>query len=211
MENTKTLSIIAIGTEVINGEVLNSNATWLAAKVDDLGFEVKRHLTVRDDPDDIKQALSFCEDSDVIITTGGLGPTTDDLSRASLAQWCAQKLYFHQDSYEYLKKFLELRGRRVLEGHKHQCYFPENSLLLENKAGTAQGFCLTTLNNKLLVSLPGPPREIESIWKLSLKEKLLSMNSIKKKQLFQMRYFGIGRIWKWRRWQKIFLLKAIWI
>ena len=191
LERPKTVSLIAIGTEITSGEITNTNAVWLAQKLDGLGFVNRWHIAVSDEPEDILSTLEMCKGSDVILCTGGLGPTTDDRTRETLAQWLGKELEFNQVSYDHVKDYLTKFGRRVLEGHKHQCYFPKDSQVLLNKAGTAFGF-LSAAQNGILACLPGPPAEVESVWELGLEQELKKLNSQKNKHLIQLRYFGIG-------------------
>lgn len=157
-------SILSIGTELTDGQITNRNAAWLSARVKPLGFRPCLHLSVPDDHAQILEGLQWCADrSDLIFVTGGLGPTSDDFTRDMIATWAQSKMVFDPETWDYISNRLRSRGLVVHEFQKQQCFFPEGSVLLKNAIGTAHGFRLTA-KGKDLVILPGPPREIESIW-----------------------------------------------
>lgn len=158
------IAIIGIGTELTMGQILNSNAQWISKKVYDLGIPTSCHLTVPDDRALITQALDFCQSkADILFITGGLGPTSDDFTREVIAQWCQLELQFDSTSWEHIQHRLQARGVTVRESQKQQCYYPRGAKILTNKMGTAHGFAVDAKNLRIFV-LPGPPKEIESIW-----------------------------------------------
>lgn len=162
-------SILAVGTELTIGQIVNKNASWISAQLKIAGVQVGLHVVVPDDRQLILQALEFAEQqSDLIFVTGGLGPTSDDFTRDLISAWTNKKLVFHEPSWQHLSTRLTLRGFAVREIQKQQCYFPEGATVLKNAEGTANGFYLETNKTsgvKKVFALPGPPREIESIWK----------------------------------------------
>ncbi len=157
-------SIIATGTELIIGQTINRNAPEISKKILKFGFEVHHHLTVSDQANEIYWAIeqsSKC--SDLIIITGGLGPTSDDLTRNVVADWCGYDLKWDEDSWQHVCERMQSRGFLVKEIQKQQCYFPYKSIIIKNLRGTANAFYVEA-KNKILVVLPGPPNEIESVW-----------------------------------------------
>lgn len=177
-------SILAIGTELTTGQIINGNASSLSQKLKDLGIIVTTHLTVPDDKKIILNSLDYLAShlsgsSDLLFVTGGLGPTTDDFTRDVLAEWSGTEMKFDQASWDNLVERLTARGFRVREMQKQQCYFPVNAEILLNSDGTANGFKFVA-RNKIIYVLPGPPREIESIWKnhilIELTEKTKTIN-----------------------------------
>jgi len=157
-------SILAIGTELTTGQITNKNAAWISEKLGDLGIETVLHETVPDDRVLIRRALDACaETSDLLFITGGLGPTTDDFTREVISEWLDCKLQFHEPSWTKIVDRLTQRGIRVAESNRQQCFFPKESVILSNAEGTADGFLSLHKNTRLWV-LPGPPREISSIW-----------------------------------------------
>lgn len=176
-------SILAIGTELTTGQIINGNAATLSKKLNDLGINVTAHLTVADNHQNILNALNILENklldasvapseenlqisspNDLLFITGGLGPTSDDFTRDVIAKWLDLPMEFNEASWLQIQERLSTRGFHVREIQKQQCYFPENSEILLNSEGTANAFKLRA-KNKIIYVLPGPPREIEAIWK----------------------------------------------
>ena len=162
-------SILAIGTELTTGQILNRNAQTLSQKLKELGVVVTSQLTVPDEKLIILNSLKFLEsqlvaEGDLLFVTGGLGPTSDDFTRDVLAEWSGLEMKFYQASWDSIIERLTSRGYKVREMQKQQCYFPENSEILINSEGTANAFKFNIKNITVYI-LPGPPREIESIWK----------------------------------------------
>lgn len=169
-------SILAIGTELTTGQIINKNASTLSEKLKHFGVVVNTHLTVPDDKALILSALDFIEPkSELIFITGGLGPTTDDFTRDVLAEWASLKMVFDEASWKHIQERLSSRGLTIRDMQKQQCYYPENSDILFNTEGTAHGFKLQlkrTSGTKTVYVLPGPPREIEAIWKDHIRQDL---------------------------------------
>lgn len=176
-------SILAIGTELTTGQIINKNAATISSKLKGLGIEVILHLTVPDERKLILNSLKFIEEHqpEMIFVTGGLGPTTDDFTRDVIAEWKNLKMNFDEDSWQHIQDRLSSRGFVIREMQKQQCYFPEAAEILSNSEGTANGFKLTS-NKQTVYILPGPPREIEAIWNkhitTELSEKTKDLNKI---------------------------------
>jgi nicotinamide-nucleotide amidase len=161
---TMKISILGVGTELTNGQILNRNAQWISQEMSALGVTTSMHLVVPDEKSLILQALDVCtEHSDILFVTGGLGPTSDDFTREVVAQWLGRELVWHEASWKHIEDRLLPRGIAVKEIQRQQCYYPSNSQVLMNRLGTANAFC-TDHNGKTIFVLPGPPKEIESIW-----------------------------------------------
>lgn len=165
--------ILTIGTEITTGEIVNTNAAWIAQRLEGQGYAVTEHLSVRDEEVSILSALKRLQKTDVLIVSGGLGPTSDDLTRAVLAKWAKKKLIFSESVWHDLGASYEKRGLTIREAHKHQCWFPKDSRILPNPVGTAHGFFLTKGKTEVFV-LPGPPRELEGMWQAEVAPKLKS-------------------------------------
>ncbi len=161
---TPKVAIIAIGSEVASGEILNTNASWLAANLDACGIEVLLHLAVPDERTAISDALDFATArANFILTIGGLGPTTDDFTRDVITEWAELKTFFDQPSWDRIAERFQNMGRAAPESNRQQCFFPQGSRILLNSQGSANGFSLTVRNAQITV-LPGPPRELQGIW-----------------------------------------------
>lgn len=163
--------LLTIGTEITSGEVVNSNASWISLRLEEMGVRVRTHLTVRDHKKDILSALNFLNEGEVIIVTGGLGPTSDDLTRECMALYWQDKLEFDQAVWEDLEKLYRQRELPLREAHRGQCQFPAMSERLKNPVGTALGFSMEFRGRKYFV-LPGPPKELESMWNLEVEPRM---------------------------------------
>lgn len=164
-EKPLTCAIIAVGTELTTGQILNSNAQWLSKKLFEKGIVTSLHTTIPDHRETILLSLQQAEKlSDIIFITGGLGPTSDDFTREVVAQWLNQPLDWDETSLQALTEKMKLRHQPVREGQKQECYFPRGARILVNSVGTANGFHSINADKKEIYVLPGPPREIQGLW-----------------------------------------------
>ncbi|NME95882.1 competence/damage-inducible protein A [Clostridium cochlearium] len=152
--------IIAVGTEILLGDIVNTNAQFLSKKLAQMGISVYHQSVVGDNSDRLKEELneSF-KRSDIVITTGGLGPTKDDLTKEIGAEYFNKEMILNEESLETIKNYFKKQGRKLSKNNEKQAYFPKDSIILPNNFGTAPG-CIIEENNKYLIMLPGPPREI---------------------------------------------------
>ena len=173
-------SVLAVGTELTIGQIINKNAAHISEKLKSFGVMTTAHLTVPDDRTLILQSLHYLEEqSDLIFVTGGLGPTSDDFTRDLIAEWAKLPLNFDENSWQHITERLSARGFAVRDIQRQQCYFPTGAQILKNNEGTANGFHIELQKKsgfKNVFVLPGPPREIEAIWKDSI-EKWLKQNT----------------------------------
>lgn len=157
-------AILAVGSELLAGQVTNRNAAWISAKLQDHGLSTKHHLTVDDIGIDIVAGLDVvARDCSLIFVTGGLGPTSDDLTRQAIATWCGEDLTYDDASWDHITARFARMNRSVPEANRQQCYFPRTAKILTNRAGTANGFYMKSKGREIWV-LPGPPGEVEAIW-----------------------------------------------
>ena len=151
--------IISVGTELLLGNTVNTDTTIIARELSRLGINLLFTGTVGDNPArldfTIRQALSR---SDLVITTGGLGPTGDDLTKETIAKAAGKKLVFHEESFRRIQE--HLAGREMAESEKKQAYLPEGCTVLKNNVGTAPGCAFETDAGKLVMMFPGPPSEL---------------------------------------------------
>ncbi len=174
---TSKAAIIAIGSEVASGEILNTNASWLAGHLDACGIEVPLHLAVPDNRTAILDALDFAAArANFILTIGGLGPTSDDFTRDIITEWAGLKTFFDQPSWDRIAGRFQNMGRAAPESNRQQCFFPQGSRILLNSQGSANGFSLTVRNAQITV-LPGPPRELQAIWNDHLQKEFEALGS----------------------------------
>lgn len=152
--------IISIGDELLIGQTVNTNAAWLAKNLMSLGVEVKWITTVGDDAEDLKNALTTAmQRSDAVITTGGIGPTHDDITKTVAAEFFESKLIFKPEILERLKRRFEKRGRKMSSTNEDQAWVPEQAQLIENPIGTAPGLIFEKDDKKCFI-LPGVPAEM---------------------------------------------------
>lgn len=152
--------ILAVGTELLMGQIANTNAQYLSRRLNDLGINVYYHSVVGDNPMRLKQSLNLAlERSDIVITTGGLGPTQDDLTKETIAGVMGKRLVLHEDIYREIAAFFERQNRKMMENNAKQAYLPEDSIVIPNNNGTAPG-CIIEKDNKTVIMFPGPPKEM---------------------------------------------------
>lgn len=156
--------IIAIGTEILLGDIVNSNAQYLAQELAALGIDMYYQQVVGDNEARILHAFDEAYSrSDIIITTGGLGPTDDDLTKEVAAKYFNKVLLPDEESIEKLKSYFKFRQRKMTENNLKQGLIPEGATVINNNNGTAPGVIIEE-NNKIMIILPGPPREMKPMF-----------------------------------------------
>ncbi|HXV18638.1 MAG TPA: molybdopterin-binding protein, partial [Candidatus Omnitrophota bacterium] len=160
--------ILSVGTEILVGSILNTNCRFLSAKLAENAIDVYRHTSVGDNTERLKAAFAEALDrADLVITSGGLGPTEDDVTVRALAAFLGRKLVLHRPTYDTIAKKLKIRGRRMNRLIARQCFVPLGSRILQNDMGTAPAI-LTEIrlrgHAKWVLLLPGPPRELEPLF-----------------------------------------------
>ena len=184
---------LAVGTEITDGQISDRNSQWLSARAVLLGYEMVEHRAVADDRQRILSGLrELSRDVKLVFVTGGLGPTSDDFTRESVAEFLEQPLEWDDASWESILERLKARGTNVTENQKQQCYFPKGAVILKNANGTANAFMAKTASGVTIVSLPGPPREIEAIWEDGLAERLRLPSTQARRELTLLRTMGLG-------------------
>jgi nicotinamide-nucleotide amidase len=157
--------IITIGTEILLGEIVDTNAHFLARCLRDIGVDLYRKTSVGDNAKRIAQAVQQALDRcDIVITTGGLGPTVDDPTREAVALAMGVATEFRPDLWEQIQERFTRYGRQPTENNKRQAYVPQGSIAIENPVGTAPAF-IVEAGKKAIISLPGVPREMEYLMK----------------------------------------------
>ncbi len=155
--------IIAIGTELLLGEIQDTNTTSIARIFRELGIDLYRTMTVGDNIERI--AAAICEAmqrSDIILTTGGLGPTVDDPTRLAVSRAVGVELEFHPELWSQIQERFTRYSRQPSDNNRRQAYIPQGAVALENPVGSAPAFYLDTGNN-LIICLPGVPREMDAL------------------------------------------------
>ena len=151
--------IIAIGSELLTPTKTDTNSLWLTEKLNDIGIEVMLKTIVGDDGARLEETVrDAMRRSDIVITTGGLGPTEDDITRVCTAAAIGRELKYHDDIEAHLRERFKAWGREMPEINKRQAYVIDGADILPNPHGSAVGM-LAEIDGKLLIILPGPPRE----------------------------------------------------
>ena len=161
--------IISIGTELLVGSILNTNARFLSQALAEHAVDVYHQMTVGDNIDRIIGCLkTAAERSEIIVTSGGLGPTEDDVTTRAVSRFLGKPLLFHAPTYRYIRQRLKKRALAMNPLTATQCHVPKEAKVLENSMGTAPG----TLSGfdwegqkRWLLVLPGPPRELEPLFR----------------------------------------------
>ena len=155
-----TAEIITIGTEILLGEIVDTNARFIARQLRDAGIDLYRKTTVGDNATRIATAIQQAmESSDIIITTGGLGPTIDDPTREAVALALETETEYRPELWEQIKARFERFGRIPTENNKRQAYVPIGAIAVENPVGTAPAF-ISERDMCSIIALPGVPREM---------------------------------------------------
>ncbi|MDX1918276.1 MAG: competence/damage-inducible protein A [Candidatus Caenarcaniphilales bacterium] len=198
--------ILSIGTELLLGEIINTNTAFLGQELAALGIDCYFQTTVGDNPERLKsvfrQALSR---ADLILCTGGLGPTPDDLTTKTWADFFEAPLFFDESVFEQIKKLFQSRGLPMPDSNRKQAQRPKGALLLPNPVGSAPGMiwevtdlCLErkigTAERKFVLTFPGVPGELYAMWQGSALPFLTSLEETGRKVLLQrdLRFYGIG-------------------
>ena len=186
-----TAEILAVGTELLMGQIANTNAQYISQRLAELGICVYFHSVVGDNPARLEETLKRALDrSDIVITTGGLGPTKDDLTKEVIAKTMNRELVFHEEVLEKVRDFFMRKHRIMVKNNEKQAYLPDNCLMIPNLNGTAPG-CIIEEGKKVIIMLPGPPKEMQPMFcdtvfpYLKQKKELVLVSKM-------LKIFGIG-------------------
>lgn len=184
-------SILSVGTELLFGQTINTNAAFLSDRLNRMGIDVMYHFTVGDNPARLEEILTeaLCK-TDLVITTGGLGPTQDDLTKEIVCKVMKDELVLNQTVLDDIEQFFTKVNRPMTDNNIKQAYVPKNATIFYNTMGTAPGFALN-VGEKTVACLPGPPREMSTMFDLSIGSYLKKMSG--SSIYFRMiRTYGIG-------------------
>ena len=156
-----TAEIICVGTEILLGNIVNTNAAYLSERLASLGISVFFETTVGDNPERLENVIrQGLERSDILILSGGLGPTKDDLTKEIATKACGQGLVEDEEALRRLKEYFARSHRNMTENNLKQALVPEDCTVLYNENGTAPGMVIHAKEGKKVVLLPGPPNEL---------------------------------------------------
>ena len=186
------VEVINVGTELLLGEIINTEAPVLFKMCKELGFDIYHQTTVGDNPQRLLECLdiAFKRGADCVITTAGLGPTQDDLTKELSAEYLGLELVYNEEEARKVdEKCRFVTGLDVVSDNNFkQAYFPENAYILENDVGTANG-CVMSKDEKMIINLPGPPKEFNYVVEHSLKPYL---EQYRQEQIFTLDYLVMG-------------------
>jgi len=156
--------VIGVGSELLLGQIANTTAQYISHCLSSLGINVYYHTVVGDNRNRLLEALEIASRRvDLIITTGGLGPTMDDLTKETIAEFLGLELTLHQPSAQAICDFFARKGRTMTENNLKQAMFPKEAIVLPNEMGTAPG-AIIEKDDKIFIMLPGPPYELQPMF-----------------------------------------------
>lgn len=168
-------ALLTVGTEILFGQIVNTNAAFLSQELNNLGYDVMYHYSVGDNPKRLEDLIHFAfHDCDMVITTGGLGPTQDDLTKEVIAKAMGDEIVQNEQCLKDLLYKYEEMGRHMSENNLKQANMPSKAIPLPNDQGTAPGFWLEK-DGKIIIAMPGPPREMTNMFKKQVKPRLEKM------------------------------------
>ncbi len=169
--------ILTIGDEILIGQIVDTNAAWIASELASIGAEVTLKMTAPDELSSILESLAFAfAHGEVVIMTGGLGPTKDDVTKKALAHYYDCGFTFSEETYERVRKIFEKRNIPLSEVHREQCNLPKAATLLHNGLGTAPGMWFERAGT-YLASMPGVPHEMKYVMTHGVLPRLRDMNA----------------------------------
>ena len=184
--------LVSIGDELLIGQTVNTNASWLGSELSVRGISISRVITISDEESEIKETInqSF-QSADLIILTGGLGPTKDDITKKVLAEYFESEFIVNLEALERIRSFFKQRGKEMLEVNELQASLPHNCTVVPNFHGTASGMWFEK-NGKVLVSLPGVPYEMKGLMEDFVFDKIASFFNVGKTYYKTLLTTGIG-------------------
>jgi len=189
-----TAEIICVGTELLLGDIVNTNAPFISRHLARMGIAQYHRSVVGDNHERFKELLSEAwQRSDIIITSGGLGPTYDDMTKEAICDFLGVKTVMDEEALSRMEAFFKKRGRKMTENNKKQALVPEGAEVLQNDNGTAPGICLEK-DGKYIIMLPGPPKELEPMFETQVIPYLMMQPMFDDTAIMShnIRLFGIG-------------------
>lgn len=186
-----TAEVLSVGTELLMGQIVNTDAQYLARRLSEVGVTLWHQTTVGDNPARLRAALETAlSRADVVITTGGLGPTADDITKALTAQALGLEMEMNDAAERMVRGWFEGRGVAMTENNLRQAAFPRGAQILPNAFGTAPG-CITERGGKAVINLPGPPRELMPMFETGVLPYLSARSGFRIVSRY-LRIFGMG-------------------
>lgn len=189
------VELVSTGTELLLGQITNTNAPYLAARLNELGFSVLYQTTVGDNRDRMKNVLKTAlARADIVITSGGLGPTQGDITKEVTASLLNKSMYFHEPSAERIRRYFAERHIGMSENNLRQAMMPEGAIIIDNTCGTAPGVIVEDqAAGKIIINLPGPPHELSAMFETSVTPYLKNQFGIQGAIVSRvLRTYGLG-------------------
>jgi len=192
-------AILSVGTEILFGQITNTNTVYLSQQLNTMGFDVMYHYTVGDNPERLREMIrTALKDCDIVITTGGLGPTQDDLTKEIACETLDDSLVFSETSLNNVKSAFRKSNSKMTDNNLKQAYLPSRAVIFPNNHGTAPGFALESRPDAgeedakgCIICLPGPPREMKAMFEESARD-FLRKKSGEAIYYRLIRTYGIG-------------------
>jgi nicotinamide-nucleotide amidase len=182
--------ILAIGDELVHGALLDTNSKWIAGELEAIGALVHRFVVVSDDPVEGRKAVAeSCARADVVVATGGLGPTLDDRTRDVVAAVLGGPLWFHEESWAQVQQVFRSRGRPVPESNRRQAMLPPGAVAIANPVGTAPGFQVK-IGKAWFFAIPGVPREMKVLMRDHVLEVVATLPGLRPMAQLWLRVLG---------------------
>jgi competence/damage-inducible protein CinA-like protein len=186
------VTVLSQGDEVVTGQVTNTNAAWLSERATDLGLEVHRHVAVGDHLDELAALLRECVDaSDIVLSTGGLGPTQDDLTAEAVGEAFDLPLERDDEALRQIKEYFTEAGRQMADVNRKQADLPQGAERLDNPSGTAPGFALER-GGTYFAFMPGVPAEMRRMFDEQVVPRLKERFALEPRRLVTVRVVGMG-------------------
>ncbi len=188
------IELISTGDEVITGNIDDTNASFLSRELFEAGLQVNRRHTTGDSLEELMALFTeISEREAVVLATGGMGPTNDDLTTEAIARTAGVPLELNTTWYERMQAWFDGRGRVMTHSNLKQAMLPAGSVMIDNPAGTACGFAIK-VNKALFIFAPGVPRELKEMWESSIKEMIISYSkgTVPRTHLIKLFLMGIG-------------------
>jgi len=167
------VNIVTVGDEILIGQIIDTNSAWIGQQLNLVGANVTAIHSVSDSVGGIQNALeTTLKQADVVLITGGLGPTKDDITKKTIADYFGADMIFHEPTWERIQGMFKRWGRNTTPAHKDQCFMPSNATILFNKMGTAPGMWFE-IDGKVIVSMPGVPYEMKYLMEFEVIPKLV--------------------------------------
>ena len=188
----KKASIVSIGNELLNGQTIDTNTTYLSSELLTIGIPVVSSYTIGDDVNAIVRAFNLAvADADIVLVTGGLGPTDDDLTRHGFAKFCGTELQLQAELLDRIQNFFGKRNLRMPDKNKIQAYIPAGAKAIVNNLGTAPGI-MAEVKGKLLAAFPGVPSEMKRMFSEAVLPELRRFTGEQAVVVRKLRCFGAG-------------------